>query len=105
MKNNYTLETVYAINDILMQAGKFASVFFWRPEGSAGMRRAMERKESRPMVEWDEGGHHYTAQFDVCCTCSHTEAKGRYTKDGRKTNSTAIRNSVKRMESALNEKS
>lgn len=101
MLNNYTIKTVGDVKDIFAQAEKFRNAFFWRPEAVAGCRRSMERRESRPMVEWDEGGHHYTARFDVSCTCSHTEGKAQYTKDGKKTTVVAIRNSVKRMELEL----
>lgn len=31
--------TINAIRDIISQAEKFRSVYFWRPEGSAGGRR------------------------------------------------------------------
>ena len=98
MLDNYTIKTVSDVKDIFAQSEKFRNVYFWKPEASAGLRRSMERRESRPIVEWDEGGHHYTAQFDVSCTCSHTEAKARYTKDGKWTTAVAIRNSLKRME-------
>lgn len=98
MKNNCSLETMNAVYDILRQAGKFVNVYWWRPVKNAKARRAMEENESRPLVEWDEGGHHYTARYDVICTCGHIEAKGWYTKDGKKTNITAIRNSIKRIE-------
>lgn len=101
MFNNYTAETLSAVRDILVQAAKFNNAYFWWPEKSAYSRRMMERNESRPMIEWDEGGHHYTAEFVVICTCGHTEGKGRYTKDGKKTNATAIRNSANRMERDL----
>lgn len=37
--------TINAIRDIIDQAEKFRSVYFWKPEGSAGGRRSMERKE------------------------------------------------------------
>lgn len=98
MLNNYSIKTVADVKDILAQAEKFRNVYFWRPEPSAGCRRSMERRESRPTVEWYESGHHYSARFDVFCTCSHTEAKARYTKDGKRTTAVAIHNSVKRME-------
>lgn len=101
MLNNYTIKTVADVKGIFAQAEKFRNVYFWKPEVCAGGRRSMERRESRPIVEWDEGGHHYTAQFDVTCTCSHTKANARYTKDGKRTTSVAIRNSVKRMELEL----
>lgn len=93
-----TTETITAIRSIVNQAEKFRSCYFWKPEGSAGARRTMEKRESRDKVEWTEGGHTYTAAFRVGCYCSHTEARGEYTKDGRKTTLTAIRNSLKRME-------
>ena len=98
MLNNYTIKTVADVKDISDQAEKFRGCYFWKPEGSAGARRSMEKRESRDKVEWTEGGHTYTAAFRVECYCSHTEAHGYYTKDGRKTTLTAIRNSLKRME-------
>ncbi len=85
------------IADIIAQAEKFRSVYFWRPEGSAGGRRSMERRESRPEIQWQDGKDTYTAAFEVSCYCSHTEARGVYTKNGRKTTLTAIRNSARRM--------
>lgn len=97
MLNNYSIKTVADVKDIFDQAEKFRNVYFWSPEPSARARRSMERRESRPIVEWDEGGRHYTARFDVTCTCSHTKAAARYTKDGKKTTAVAIRNSLKRM--------
>ena len=98
MLNNYSTKTAADVKEILAQAEKFRNVHFWRPEPTAGGRRSMERRESRPLVEWDEGGHHYTAQFDVTCTAGgRTEAKASYTKDGKRTTAVAIRNSLKRM--------
>lgn len=101
MFNTYTAETLNAVRDILIQSAKFSRVYWWRPQATANSRREMEREESRPTVEWDESGHHYTARFDVMCYYGHTEAKGYYTKDGKRTNATAIRNSVNRMERDL----
>ena len=93
------MTTVESIRDIISQAEKFRSVYFWRPEGSAGGRRSMERRESRPEIQWQDGKDTYTAAFEVSCTCSHTEARGIYTKNGKKTTLTAVRNSLKRLES------
>lgn len=93
-----TTETINAVRSIVKQVEKFKGCYFWQPEKLAGVRRSMEKRESRDTVEWTEGGHTYTARFDVECYCSHTEAKGTYTKDGKKTTLVAIRNSLKRME-------
>ena len=101
MLNIYTAETLNAVRDILMQAAKFSRVYWLRPQTTANSRREIERKESRPAVEWYESGHHYTARFDLICYCGHTEAKGYYTKDGKRTNAKAIRNSANRMERDL----
>lgn len=93
-----TTETINAVRSIVKQAEKFKGCYFWWPEKRAGARRYMEKRESRDTVEWTEGGHTYTARFVVKCFCSHIEAKGIYTKDGKKTTLVAIRNSLKRME-------
>lgn len=101
MLNNYTAETLKAVRDILIQSAKFSRAYWWSPKPNANSRREMERYESRPTIEWDESGHHYTARFDVVCHYSYTEGKGYYTKDGKRTNATAIRNSANRMERDL----
>lgn len=98
---NYTAETLNAVRDILVQNTKFSRAYWWQPQPSANSRREMERRESRPTVEWDESGHHYTARFDVVCHYSYTEAMGYYVKDGERTNVTDIRNSANRMERYL----
>ena len=94
MLNNYTAETLKAVRDILIQSAKFSRAYWWSPQPNANSRRELERYESRPTIEWDESGHHYTASFDVVCHYS-------YTKDGKRTNATAIRNSANRMERDL----
>lgn len=101
MLNNYTAETLSAVRDILIQSNKFSRAYCWIPQPNANARREMERYESRPTVGWDESGHHYTARFDVVCHDTYTEGIGYYTMDGKRTNATAIRNSMNRMEHDL----
>lgn len=101
MLNIYTAETLNAVRDILIQSAKFSRAYWWKPQATANSRRETERYESRPTVEWDESGHHYTARFDVECHYTYTEGKGYYTKDGKRTTATAIRNSANRMERDL----
>lgn len=72
-------------------------MYFWRPEGCAGGRRSLEKRESRPKIEWQDGKDTFAAEFVVTCTCSHTEAHGFYTRNGKKTTLTAIKNSCRRM--------
>lgn len=75
MLNNYTAKTLKAVRDILIQSTKFSRAYWWSPQPNANSRREMERYESRPTIEWDESGHHYTARFDVVCHYSYTEGK------------------------------
>ena len=94
-------EIVAQILDIIRQAEKFQNVYFWKPEGTAGGRRSMEKRESRPEITWIDGKDTFTAEFVVSCTCSHTEARGIYTRNGKRTTLTAVRNSLKRLEANL----
>lgn len=91
-------EIITQILDIINQVEKFKNVYFWQPEDTAGGRRSMEKRESRPEVAWVDGKDTFTAEFVVSCTCSHTEARGIYTRNGKRTTLTAVRNSLKRLE-------
>lgn len=85
------------IESIIAEADRMKSAYFFTPPTSAGERRSYEKRHSHPLVEWTEGGHTYTARYDVSCSCKNVYASGEYTKDGRKTTLTAIKNSLKRM--------
>ena len=82
---------------IIRAAEAAKNSYFWQTPGSASARRSMEARYSAPMVEWTEGGHTYSARFDVTCSCAHVYARGKYLRDGRKTTLTAIRNSAARL--------
>lgn len=86
------------IRNLIETAEYFRSSYFWTPPGNAGSRRSYERAHTIPEFSWEEGGHTYTARFDVVCSCKNVYASGTYTKDGNKTTLTAIRNSLKRLE-------
>ena len=85
------------IADIIEKAEDFRNSYFWEPPAVANARRSYEKYHSRPEIEWTEGGHTYTAEFTVECSCRNIYAKGYYTKDGKKTTLTAIKNSYKRL--------
>lgn len=91
---NELIAKVQAIVDV---ADRYRSCYFWRSPGSASSRRWQERRDSQDEVCWEEGGHQYSASFDVRCTCSNVYGRGAYTKDGRSTTLTSIRNSLKRL--------
>lgn len=88
------------LNNIISLAEEMRNAYFWSSPGNAASRRWYERNHSVDKIEWDEGGHHYTAEYDTTCSCHHIYASGYYTRDGKKTTLTAIRNSYKRMEAA-----
>lgn len=90
-------EITNAIKIIIDEAETMKQAFFFSSPTSAHSRRSYEKKHSHSMVEWDEGNHHYTAEFTVECSCRNVYAHGKYTKDGNKTTLTAIRNSYNRM--------
>ncbi len=92
IQNNIT-ELEYLFN----QDRKYKKCYFWNSYGNSQDRGRRSREESIPEFSWDEGGHHYTAEFVVEYKYSYVKARGHYTKDGKKTNLTAIKNSYKRM--------
>lgn len=89
-----TIATIAAIIDM---AEAMKNAYFFAPPIKARDRRAYEDAHSIPTVEWDEGGRHYTAEYTTTCSCSNVYAKGTYTRDGKPTTLTAIRNSYRRM--------
>lgn len=90
-------EIIAAVAAIIKEAEAMKKAYFWQSPGSAPVRRRYEEEHSHPLVEWEEGGHKYTAKYTVSCSCNNIYASGEYTKDGNKTTLTAIKNSYKRM--------
>ena len=89
--------TIEAIATIINEAETMKNAYFFTPPMTARDRRSYEKKHSHDLVEWEEGGHTYTAQYTVVCSCKCVYASGKYTKDGNKTTLLAIRNSYKRL--------
>lgn len=92
-----TTSTLASIAAIIDLAQEMKSAYFFQPPTTARSRRAYEDAHSIPTVEWDEAGRHYTAEFTTQCSCHNVYAKGRYTRDGKQTTLTAIRNSYRRL--------
>ena len=90
--------TISAIAAIIAEADRMRNAYFFQPPMNAAGRRSYEKYHSHDLVEWEEGGHSYSAQYTVDCSCKNVYASGQYTKDGKKTTLTAIRNSLKRLE-------
>ena len=91
-------ETILALKHLVEMADHYRYAFYMTPPSSAAGRRSEERRGTVPELTWTEGGHKYTACYKVTCSCVHVYANGYYTRDGKKTNLTAIKNSLKRLE-------
>lgn len=97
-------ETIALLKDLVEIADHYRNAFYMTPSCSAAVRRYEEKKATVPEFSWTEGGHKYTACYKVTCSCAHVYAKGYYTRDGKKTNLAAIKNSLKRLEAEQEEK-
>lgn len=93
-------EVAHAVRGIVTEAERMRRAYFFTPPANAYGRRKYEQEHSHAPVTWEEGGHAYTAEYSVSCSCRNVYARGTYTRDGKATTLTAIRNSLKRMESA-----
>lgn len=91
------MDIINAIRTIIDEADKMRSAYFFTPPTSAGGRRSYERYHSHDQITWTESGHTYTAAYSVSCSCRNVYARGEYTRDGKPTTLTAIRNSYKRL--------
>ena len=94
-------ETIQALRGIIAEADAMRKAYFFTSPASAGARRSYERKHSQDKIEWEEGGHTYSAAYTVRCSCKNVYVDGAYTKDGKKTTLTAIKNSLRRMEAGM----
>lgn len=90
-------ETIVRLEDIIEEAQKLKNAYFFTSPRTSKERRRYEEEHSWGEVRWEENSNEYTAEFKVECTGSHIYAKGYYTKNGNKTNLTAIKNSLKRL--------
>lgn len=91
-------EIIAAVRAVVESAEKMKNAYFFSPPGSAGSRRSYEKRYSAPRVEWKDGKDEFSAEFTVSCSCSYVYAYGLYTRNGKKTTLTAVRNSLKRLE-------
>ena len=92
--------TINQIKSIIEVAEKMKKSYFFQSPNSANSRRSYEKYYSRDIVAWKDGNDCYTAAYSVSCSCKNVYTHGIYTKNGKKTTLTAIKNSLKRLESA-----
>ena len=97
-------ETIDLLKKLVATADHYRYAYYMTPSSSAAGRRWEEKRYTVPEFTWTEGGHKYTACYKVSCSCAFVSANGFYTRDGKKTNLTAIKNSLKRLEQEQEEK-
>lgn len=90
-------EIIEKLTEICEEADRMRNAYFFEPPKRAAERRDYEWYHSHPEISWEEGGHVYTAQYGVSCSCKYIYARGYYTKDGEKTNLKAIKSSLERL--------
>lgn len=95
-----SIEALPAIARILTEAEAHRNAYFFTPPCNASGRRSYEKRHTVPAFTWTEGGHEFTAEFTVSCSCRNVYAHGYYTRDGAKTTLTAIRGSYNRLRHA-----
>ena len=92
------IETIHSIRALLAVANFYRNAIFLVPPSWELGRQQEEIRGFVPEFSWTEGGHRFTAFYSVECTEKRIIARGYYTRDGKKTNLTAIKNSLKRLE-------
>ena len=88
---------------IIEEAENMRGAYFFLPPTNAGGRRSYEKYHSHGPITWQDGKDTYTAEFSVKCSCSNVYASGTYTKNGKKTTLTAVKNSYYRLKQAEEE--
>ena len=97
-------ETRSGIESVVNMAEKMKNAYFWTNDrGSASQRRRYDREHSAS-YRWDEGGHHYEAAFSTCSSVANIYTYRNYFFDGKRTNLTKIKGSLKRIENMISEK-
>ena len=96
-------ETIAQLRTLIRIADHYRNTIYMPAPATACRRRDEERRGTVPYFEWEEGGHKFTACYKVYCSVCHIYARGSYTRNGKKTNLTAIKNSLKRLEQEENE--
>lgn len=94
-------EILNALDEIIDEAAYMKNAYFRSAPKWARQRRDYEQQHSHPLIEWEEGGHQYSAEYVVNCSCKNIYATGYYYKDGKRTTLVAIKNSYLRMRDEL----
>lgn len=92
------IETIHKIHALISVAEHFRNSFYMPVPLTMNEVIQEEISGTVPCFSWWDGNTKFTAFYIVKCKYNHIFAKGFYTRDGKKTNLTAIKNSLKRLE-------
>ena len=92
------IETIHKIRALISVAEHYRNAFYMPVPQTMNECIQEEIRGAVPYFSWFDGNTKFTACHIVKCKYNHIFAKGFYTRDGKKTNLTAIKNSLKRLE-------
>ena len=92
------IETIHKIRALISVAEHYRNAFYIPMPPTLYGCLLEETRGTIPLFSWVDGYHTFTAGYSVKCQYKHIYAKGSYYCDGKKTNLTAIKNSLKRLE-------
>ena len=92
------ITTIHKIRALISVAEHYRNAFYMPVPLTVNECIQEEIRGAVPYFSWFDGDTKFTAFYIVKCKYNHILAKGFYTRDGKKTNLTAIKNSLKRLE-------
>lgn len=91
-------ETISQLRTLIRIAEHYRNAIYMTPPVTFTERINAMINGTVPYFEWSENGHKFSACYRVYINQEHVFAKGEYTRDGKKTNLLAVKNSLKRLE-------
>lgn len=94
--------TITKLENLFDIVNKYKNCYTWKHDnGNISTREYKEKRDTIDEIEWYDNGDKYTAEFTVKYTRNNVYAKGIYTKNGKQTTITAIKNSYNRLLQAV----
>lgn len=84
------------LRKIICDSYALNGAYFWEP-GNKDKRKRIEWRFNNNAIEWQEGGHSYSAGIRVNCSCRNVYVDRNFYRDDAKTTLTSIKNSYNRM--------
>lgn len=91
------IQTLRSLEILIGMAERMKNAYLWHAPQSACARREYETRHTIKPIKWQEGGHEYSAELVVKCSCARIYVVKNYFRDGDKVTLKAIKNSYRRM--------